>query len=71
MLNEKTIGFIGAGSMAEAMVSGIVASDIVPAENVIVSNRSNENRLNDSKINMVYSVLVRIICLLKIWILLF
>ncbi|WP_417900470.1 pyrroline-5-carboxylate reductase [Bacillus haimaensis] len=47
MLNEKTIGFIGAGSMAEAMVSGIVASDIVPAENVIVSNRSNENRLNE------------------------
>lgn len=47
MLNEKVIGFIGAGSMAEAMVSGIVASSIVPAENVIVSNRSNENRLNE------------------------
>ncbi|MGM0835454.1 MAG: pyrroline-5-carboxylate reductase [Bacillota bacterium] len=47
MLSEKVIGFIGAGSMAEAMVSGIVASSIVPAENVIVSNRSNKNRLNE------------------------
>ncbi|MBM7619103.1 pyrroline-5-carboxylate reductase [Bacillus tianshenii] len=47
MLSEKVIGFIGAGSMAEAMVSGIVASKIVPAENVIVSNRSNVNRLNE------------------------
>jgi pyrroline-5-carboxylate reductase len=47
MLRDKIIGFIGAGSMAEAMISGIVASKIVPAENVIVSNRSNVNRLNE------------------------
>lgn len=47
MLTEKVIGFIGAGSMAEAMVAGIVASEIVPAENVIVSNRSNVKRLNE------------------------
>ncbi|WP_078380791.1 pyrroline-5-carboxylate reductase [Sutcliffiella halmapala] len=47
MLGEKKIGFIGAGSMAEAMVSGIVASKIVPVENVMVSNRSNIIRLNE------------------------
>ena len=45
MLNEKVIGFIGAGSMAEAMISGIVASEIIPANNVVVSNRSNIDRL--------------------------
>ncbi|MCG1020763.1 pyrroline-5-carboxylate reductase [Sutcliffiella horikoshii] len=45
MLNEKVIGFIGAGSMAEAMISGIVASEIIPAKNVVVSNRSNIDRL--------------------------
>ncbi len=47
MLKEKVIGFIGAGSMAEAMISGIVASEIIPANNVVVSNRSNINRLMD------------------------
>lgn len=31
--------------MAEAMISGIVASEIIPANNVVVSNRSNINRL--------------------------
>ncbi|WP_223700075.1 pyrroline-5-carboxylate reductase [Sutcliffiella deserti] len=45
MLRDKVIGFIGAGSMAEAMVSGIVASKIVPPDNVVVSNRSNQLRL--------------------------
>ncbi|MGD7052125.1 pyrroline-5-carboxylate reductase [Sutcliffiella horikoshii] len=45
MLKEKVIGFIGAGSMAEAMISGIVASEIIPAYNVVVSNRSNIDRL--------------------------
>ncbi|NMH74626.1 pyrroline-5-carboxylate reductase [Bacillus sp. RO2] len=45
MLKEKVIGFIGAGSMAEAMISGIVASEIIPATNVVVSNRSNIDRL--------------------------
>ncbi len=45
MLRDKVIGFIGAGSMAEAMISGIVASEILPANNVVVSNRSNIDRL--------------------------
>ncbi|CAG9621862.1 pyrroline-5-carboxylate reductase [Sutcliffiella rhizosphaerae] len=45
MLKDKVIGFIGAGSMAEAMISGIVSSEIIPSENIVVSNRSNKNRL--------------------------
>jgi pyrroline-5-carboxylate reductase len=47
MLRDKVIGVIGAGSMAEAMISGIVASEIIPSTHVVVSNRSNVNRLNE------------------------
>jgi pyrroline-5-carboxylate reductase len=45
MLEKKSIAFIGAGSMAEAMVSGIVASEKVAPENIFVTNRSNHHRL--------------------------
>ena len=45
MLNKKTIAFIGAGSMAEAMISGIIAAGKIPLEQIIVSNRSNKERL--------------------------
>ncbi|AST93071.1 pyrroline-5-carboxylate reductase [Sutcliffiella cohnii] len=47
MLKNKTIGFIGAGSMAEAMISGIVSSDLVPSHQIIASNRSNVKRLSE------------------------
>ncbi len=47
MLKEKTIAFIGAGSMAEAMISGLVKAEIVPANKIIVTNRSNQERLNE------------------------
>lgn len=39
MLTE-TIGFIGGGNMASAMISGIVSSDLVKATNVIASART-------------------------------
>lgn len=45
MIRNKTIAFIGAGSMAEAMISGIVNSEKIPLQQIIVSNRSNKERL--------------------------
>jgi pyrroline-5-carboxylate reductase len=45
MLHNKKIAFIGAGSMAEAMIAGLVLSEKIPAENIIATNRSNEQRL--------------------------
>ncbi|WP_042460642.1 pyrroline-5-carboxylate reductase [Neobacillus dielmonensis] len=45
MVNKKTIAFIGAGAMAEAMISGVVSSNSIPAEHIFVTNRSNTNRL--------------------------
>ncbi|MGG3797876.1 pyrroline-5-carboxylate reductase [Metabacillus fastidiosus] len=49
MLQKTTIAFLGAGSMAEAMISGIVNEGIVPANQIIVTNRSNEGRLKELK----------------------
>ncbi|QAS51988.1 pyrroline-5-carboxylate reductase [Halobacillus litoralis] len=51
---KQTIAFLGAGSMAEAMISGMVESGNIPAENIIVTNRSNQQRLNE--INSKYGV---------------
>ncbi|QST01909.1 pyrroline-5-carboxylate reductase [Pontibacillus sp. ALD_SL1] len=45
----QTIAFLGAGSMAEAMISGMVQSNQVTPSQIIVSNRSNTNRLNELK----------------------
>ncbi|MCD7033262.1 pyrroline-5-carboxylate reductase [Metabacillus sp. GX 13764] len=39
------IAFLGAGSMAEAMISGLVNGNIVPKENIIAANRTNRERL--------------------------
>ncbi|MGI8314775.1 pyrroline-5-carboxylate reductase [Halobacillus mangrovi] len=53
MITQK-IAFLGAGSMAEAMISGMVESGNIPAQNIIVTNRSNQDRLNE--INYKYGV---------------
>ncbi len=45
MLKNKRIAFIGAGSMAEAMIAGIVNARKIPPNQIIVSNRSNQERL--------------------------
>ncbi|MBA2176392.1 pyrroline-5-carboxylate reductase [Halobacillus locisalis] len=45
MINKK-IAFLGAGSMAEAMISGMAESGNIAKENIIVTNRSNQDRLN-------------------------
>jgi pyrroline-5-carboxylate reductase len=45
MITKKTIAFIGAGSMAEAMISGIVTSKKLPSNQIYVTNRNNPERL--------------------------
>jgi len=52
---NKTIGFIGCGNMAQAMISGIVKSNLVSSEKVIASNPS-EKSLN--KVKKEYNILV-------------
>ncbi len=42
MLTNKTIGFIGSGNMAEALVKGLIASKKVSAGQVIVSDTNKE-----------------------------
>ncbi|MFD1018976.1 pyrroline-5-carboxylate reductase [Thalassobacillus hwangdonensis] len=51
---NKRVAFLGAGSMAEAMISGMVESGNVAAEQITVTNRSNEARLQ--QINEKYGV---------------
>src|SRR4051812_30588377 len=41
----KTIVFIGAGSMAEAVIAGIVEQGAVEPQHVFVMNRSDDERL--------------------------
>jgi pyrroline-5-carboxylate reductase len=43
----KKIAFIGAGSMAEAIISGMINSNFIQAEKIIVTNRANQERLNE------------------------
>ncbi|MGG3561868.1 pyrroline-5-carboxylate reductase [Neobacillus rhizosphaerae] len=51
MLDKKSILFIGAGSMAEAMIAGIVSAEKIPSQQLIVSNRSNTDRLEELQEN--------------------
>lgn len=41
----KKIAFIGAGAMAEAIISGMVAQNIIESKNIFVTNKSNEAKL--------------------------
>lgn len=45
----KKIGFVGAGSMAEAMINGILQSGITKPEHIYITNRSNDERLIELK----------------------
>ncbi|MGN7178546.1 pyrroline-5-carboxylate reductase [Cytobacillus sp. SAFR-174] len=45
MLANKTIAFLGAGSMAESMISGVITAEKMSPERVFVTNRSNADRL--------------------------
>ncbi|WP_318508495.1 pyrroline-5-carboxylate reductase [Bacillus sp. T3] len=50
----KKLAFIGAGSMAEAMISGIVESKLLTGEQIWVTNRSNQEKLDN--LNQKYGV---------------
>lgn len=54
MLKQQTIAFLGAGSMAEAMIAGIVKDGTVPSQQIIVTNKSNRERLDH--LNSLYGV---------------
>ncbi|GAA0415465.1 MAG: pyrroline-5-carboxylate reductase [Bacillota bacterium] len=43
---DKKIAFIGAGSMAEAIISGMVRAEIVDNNHISVTNRSNQERIS-------------------------
>ncbi|MCY9029100.1 pyrroline-5-carboxylate reductase [Bacillus inaquosorum] len=45
IFDQKKVAFIGAGSMAEGMISGIVRANKIPKQNICVTNRSNKERL--------------------------
>lgn len=45
MLKNKKVAFLGAGSMAESMIAGVVKSGKIRPEHVFVTNKSNGARL--------------------------
>lgn len=47
---KQRIAFLGAGNMAEAMISGFIQSEKLPPDQIIVTNRSNEERLVELKL---------------------
>ncbi|WP_110928560.1 pyrroline-5-carboxylate reductase [Bacillus massiliglaciei] len=49
MLKNKTVIFLGAGSMAESMISGIINAQKLPAEQIHVTNATNHERLGEIK----------------------
>ncbi|MFJ7754826.1 pyrroline-5-carboxylate reductase [Peribacillus muralis] len=42
----KKIAFIGAGSMAEAIISGLVKQQVIQPANIFVTNKRNDDRFN-------------------------
>ncbi len=48
-LENKCLGFIGAGNMAEAMIRGIIQNKVLPPEQIMVSDISTERKEHLSK----------------------
>jgi pyrroline-5-carboxylate reductase len=44
-LGESTLGFYGAGAMAEAILRGVLGANLTEPERITVMNRSNQDRL--------------------------
>jgi len=47
MINK--ISFIGAGSMSEAIIEGMIKNEFIKNDRIFVTNRKNEKRLNELK----------------------
>lgn len=45
MINKQKIAFIGAGSMAEALIAGMLKEKLYTPDQITVTNRSNKDRL--------------------------
>ncbi len=45
----KKVAFIGAGSMAEAIIAGMVNKNVLESEQIYVANKENEARLEELK----------------------
>lgn len=43
------ISFIGAGSMAEAIIAGLIEKNIAERKNILVTNREDQTKLADLK----------------------
>ncbi|MFT8321997.1 MAG: pyrroline-5-carboxylate reductase [Bacillus sp. (in: firmicutes)] len=54
------LAIIGAGSMSEALISGIVSSKLINGEDIFITNRANQQRLealkNQYGVNFSYSI---------------
>lgn len=46
-MSIQNISFLGAGSIAEAIIGGLLQANVVKGEQITVSNRSNETRLQE------------------------
>ncbi|HHT7187183.1 TPA: pyrroline-5-carboxylate reductase ProI [Bacillus cereus] len=46
-MSIQNISFLGAGSIAEAIIGGLIHANVVKGEQITVSNRSNEKRLRE------------------------
>src|SRR5690606_29399149 len=47
ILSDRSIGFIGAGSMAEAILRGMISLGIADPARIFATNRSNAARLDE------------------------
>ncbi|WP_078553073.1 pyrroline-5-carboxylate reductase [Bacillus alkalicellulosilyticus] len=46
MLSNKKIAFVGAGSMAESIIAGLLANELLTPDQIIATNKSNQERLS-------------------------
>lgn len=46
-MSIQNISFLGAGSIAEAIIAGLLDANVVKSEQITVSNRANETRLQE------------------------
>ena len=49
-LQSLTIGFVGAGNMAEAIFRGLLKADAVPAKQIVASDRHPDRYLHLRKL---------------------